>query len=108
MANTLAKLAQFQAFEPWRGAPGLPMPMRSNDNQRSVYAARARQWASRPVLVCRWHLAPTGGLECCWHLEAREGALRGSTRRRRQPPSEAGGRIGPRSFQRRSGASATR
>jgi len=45
MANKLAKLAQFQAFEPWRGAPGLPMPVRSNDNQRSAYAARARQWA---------------------------------------------------------------
>ena len=71
MRTKLAKLAQFRAFELWRGAPRRQTLAHSNDNQP---AARAMRRASRrPVLVCHWHRALTNGrLECSWHIEVPE------------------------------------
>jgi hypothetical protein len=39
-----------------------------NDNQRALSTASFRR-TRRPVLFCRWRMAPGGALECVWYTD---------------------------------------
>lgn len=67
----VAKLAQFRTFARVAAQRAGSIAMPCNDNQpvRRFTVAPARP-LRRPVLLCRWRKAPTGGLECSWHSGA--------------------------------------
>jgi hypothetical protein len=45
----------------------------SNDNRTTGRAAASLRRAARPILMCRWHRAPsTGALEAVWQIETAE------------------------------------
>jgi hypothetical protein len=65
-----AKLARFNAFNR-AGGRRFGASAACNDNQpvrRSV--SSSRQLRQRPILLCHWHKAASGALECGWHTEA--------------------------------------
>ena len=65
-----AKLARFRTFNRTVGRRFGAAATPCNDNQPvRRFIASSRQ-LRRPVLLCRWHKAPTGALECSWHLGA--------------------------------------
>jgi len=65
-----AKLARFRTFNRTVGRHFGAAATPCNDNQPvRRFIASSRQ-LRRPVLLCRWHKAPTGALECSWHLGA--------------------------------------
>jgi hypothetical protein len=62
-----AKLAKFRIFDRDRAALAAS-PCNDNRFARRLVQAGQRK---RQILVCRWHrVAPTGALECRWHLES--------------------------------------
>ncbi|HXW39719.1 MAG TPA: hypothetical protein VEK75_00845 [Xanthobacteraceae bacterium] len=64
----LAKRAKFAAvYNRWHGR-GSAAPC--NDNRLPLRFAAAPPRKPRPVLFCRWRRAPSGALECSWHIEA--------------------------------------
>lgn len=68
-----AKLAQFRAFNRAAERRFETAATPCNDNRRGRRFNAMAQRMRRPILVRRWHIAPSGRLECSWHLaEAKE------------------------------------
>jgi hypothetical protein len=65
-----AKLATFKAFNRAVGRRSAPAATPGNDNQPVRRFTAPSRPLRRPVLLCRWRKAPTGGLECSWHTGA--------------------------------------
>ncbi len=65
-----AKLATFKAFDRAVGRRSAPAATPGNDNQPVRRFTAPSRPLRRPVLLCRWRTAPTGALECNWHMEA--------------------------------------
>jgi hypothetical protein len=65
-----AKLAKWPVFGRRRQGAGL-VPAPCNDNRRSRRFAVCAPPRRRPALVCHWHKASTGALECSWSTEPR-------------------------------------
>ncbi len=65
-----AKLATFKAFNLAAGRRSAPAATPGNDNQPVHRFTALSRPLHRPVLLCRWRTAATGGLECDWHMEA--------------------------------------
>jgi hypothetical protein len=63
----IAKFAKINAWDRRRAAPLRASLPHCNDNRTARAAAESGRLA-KPVLVCRWQVAPaTGRLECSWH-----------------------------------------
>ena len=65
-----AKLATFKAFNRAVERRSAPAASPGNDNQPIRRFTASSRPLRRPVLLCRWRTAPTGALECDWHMEA--------------------------------------
>ncbi len=65
-----AKLARFRTFKRTVGRRFGAADTPCNDNQPVRRVIASSRQLRRPVLLCRWHKAPAGALECSWHLGA--------------------------------------
>ena len=65
-----AKLATFRTFNRAVARRFAAAAAPCNDNQPVTGFVAAPRLLRRPILLCRWHKAASGGLECSWHRAA--------------------------------------
>lgn len=78
-----AKFTQFPRFSRVTARHAGPAAVPCHDNQRIRPGAAAPRTLHRPVLVRRWHIAPSGALECRWSIAADGGDSDDGSRSRR-------------------------
>lgn len=66
------KRAQFPTFGTGRGGRSAAPGAACNDNHPLRRPAADARRMPRRALACRWRQAPTGGLECIWHIATAE------------------------------------
>ena len=97
-----AKLARFSTLTHAAARRARSVAVPCNDNQPTRRGFAAPGAMRRPVLVRRWHMTPSGALECRWSIAAEGGDGEEVTQSRRANRRPDRGRSRCRSFDARS------